>query len=1341
MVIALLTISAVNATGIGINDTVSDSEVHESCGTSHSEDYDNHQTTEETVAVNDNDAVGITNSYKSINSNNTNVKSIKPLKSTKNEGNILSYSPEDGEEVTVRNYTDLYNVISAGKKVITLEGDEQYIANQMITISSSVTINGNNRIITGTPSDLEHVFSISEGVNVIINNLKFENNLFKGEVVGDIDNCMAGLIINYGSLKISNSYFNNNSAIFLGNDGLHHNHGATIYNKGYLTILDSIFTENKGDCGGSIYNGGSLNISYCNFTNNSLHYGGAIYNKGSFNISYCNFTNNVVAQSGGAIYQGSNKDSVIENCNFDRNEAVNPSTSVQSGTGGAICCGSGSIIKIINSDFTNSVSKYQGGAIYIGENLASVVIDNSKFINNVANMGTQGGAIYQGKTSTLKISNSKFEDNYAYAGAAILQMDSSKLDIFNSSFDNNRATSGSAIFQSKSIYTNISCSNFTNNIAGKDNGIGNCGGTIYFTSNIIINGCEFLSNSGSGHGGALATGSGSTNVFINNSKFINNFVDVTSSYGGAIYTQNPSAVFNITNTLFKENNAQMGGSITALASKFSIENSKFDSNYAGYGGIATLYAIYNIEMSLNNVTMHNNYATATSTSAAGAFYIIKYNYVPKLTIANSTLNGTRGYSVISNGGSVEISYSNLTKNNANQVLLLNSGTMTLSHNTVVDNCISHTSNYIIHNNANSIININNNLFINNTNNKRDMLLNNHTGRTFNVGSNNVYVDNYLEDYWNVTTDVVDVISNEETPIHVINLRDVYNNVIVNGTIICYLEGEEFGRFDVKDGDALVTLTESPSLGLGEHTFELEYQSLSKHYQNLIGGALRVELRINLKPEPVNVTKIWRDDDPSNRQEITINLYKNGALNQTTTLNEANNWTHSFIDLAKYENGKLITYTIDETNIPEGYIKSITNNTPYNFTITNIKTINISVNNIWDDNENQEGIRPSSVNVNLIADGVVIDTIALNDGNLWKHTFTKLPMFKEDGKLIKYTFTEVDVPGYSLTVTDNNYEFTITSTHGSSKAKIHYVVINDIEGKVSIEIKVYDENDDEIPNSKLNITIDNETTSTIIKTNRIYQNTTLTTGEHTITAKYLGTEIYGGTNELITFTVVSDPNALKTNITLLENKIKELDTLQTDVTTLKELIGNLNGQITILNNKINTLNSTIQNQNVTKINQTLQELKQQLNNLINNNLTQLQTNITNLENKIQDLEKLQTDITSLETKIKELEKLQTNITTLNKVIQNINDEIIRINNTINTLNSTVCKNVTNRTELHILKNNTRDINHLFIQNNFFITKINDPNQNNNPVNPSPTPASTKTSLTLKTVKKLSKELKN
>lgn len=135
------------------------------------------------------------------------------------------------------------------------------------------------------------------------------------------------------------------------------------------------------------------------------------------------------------------------------------------------------------------------------------------------------------------------------------------------------------------------------------------------------------------------------------------------------YTQNPSAVFNINNTLFKENNAQMGGSITALASKFSIENSKFDSNYAGYGGIATLYAIYNIEMSLNNVTMHNNYATATSTSAAGAFYIIKYNYVPKLTIANSTLNGTRGYSVINNGGSVEISYSNLTKNNANQVLL------------------------------------------------------------------------------------------------------------------------------------------------------------------------------------------------------------------------------------------------------------------------------------------------------------------------------------------------------------------------------------------------------------------------------------------------------------------------------------------------------------------------------------------------------------------------------------------------------------------------------------------------------------------------------------------------
>ena len=93
-------------------------------------------------------------------------------------------------------------------------------------------------------------------------------------------------------------------------------------------------------------------------------------------------------------------------------------------------------------------------------------------------------------------------------------------------------------------------------------------------------------------------------------------------------------------------------------------------------------------------------------------------------------------------------------------------------------------------------------------------------------------------------------------------------------------------------------------------------------------------------------------------------------------------------------------------------------------------IDKSVTKVWDDNNNQDGIRPIEVKVQLYAnDKAVGKEVALNADNKWSHTFAGLAKF-DGGKEIAYTIKEVDVAnGYADKVEigqDGN--FIITNTH-------------------------------------------------------------------------------------------------------------------------------------------------------------------------------------------------------------------------------------------------------------------------------------------------------------------------
>ncbi|MDQ8806172.1 Cna B-type domain-containing protein, partial [Streptococcus ruminantium] len=101
--------------------------------------------------------------------------------------------------------------------------------------------------------------------------------------------------------------------------------------------------------------------------------------------------------------------------------------------------------------------------------------------------------------------------------------------------------------------------------------------------------------------------------------------------------------------------------------------------------------------------------------------------------------------------------------------------------------------------------------------------------------------------------------------------------------------------------------------------------------------------------------------------ITVNLLADGEVVKTETItpNADGDWSHTFTDLPEYKNGKKITYTVSEEKV-EGYETTVEGT---NITNTHTpETTEVAGTKTWNDNNDQDGKRPKSITVNLLADG-------------------------------------------------------------------------------------------------------------------------------------------------------------------------------------------------------------------------------------------------------------------------------------------------------------------------------------------------------------------------------------
>ena len=215
---------------------------------------------------------------------------------------------------------------------------------------------------------------------------------------------------------------------------------------------------------------------------------------------------------------------------------------------------------------------------------------------------------------------------------------------------------------------------------------------------------------------------------------------------------------------------------------------------------------------------------------------------------------------------------------------------------------------------------------------------------------------------------------------------------------------------------------------GKYTFKVTGDAASGF---IITNSHRVERT------SVSVEKKWSDasnQDGVRPSSVSVQLYANGKVSgDPVTLDAANSWKHTWSDLDKNAAGKAIVYTVKEVSIPEGYTSEIAGDAASGYTITNKHTPGVTAVcgvKTWDDNDDQDGVRPKSITVDLLADGEKIQSKTVTAADGWRYSFEGLPQFK-DGKKIIYTVSEQPVDGYKTTIDGT----AITNTHKTEKTSV------------------------------------------------------------------------------------------------------------------------------------------------------------------------------------------------------------------------------------------------------------------------------------------------------------------
>ena len=255
------------------------------------------------------------------------------------------------------------------------------------------------------------------------------------------------------------------------------------------------------------------------------------------------------------------------------------------------------------------------------------------------------------------------------------------------------------------------------------------------------------------------------------------------------------------------------------------------------------------------------------------------------------------------------------------------------------------------------------------------------------------------------------------------------------TIDLYQSGNQnvFRTVTLKNGETEYTFTNLPKYDSegNEYIYTAVEQNVEGYTTSYSDDKLTIINTINQENTvKVEGTKTWVDPQGTEHPTITINLLKNGTIEDVKTL-ENGTTTYSFENLPKYktnddgsyildENGnvQLNVYTVTE-NAVEGYT-SAQNGTNFTNTI-NQEKISVSGTKTWID---PQGTEHPTITINLLKDSVKVDSRELTNG-ITTYSFDNLDKYDlTDGHEYVYTVSEETVRGYTSAQDGTNFTNTI-----------------------------------------------------------------------------------------------------------------------------------------------------------------------------------------------------------------------------------------------------------------------------------------------------------------------------
>ena len=302
---------------------------------------------------------------------------------------------------------------------------------------------------------------------------------------------------------------------------------------------------------------------------------------------------------------------------------------------------------------------------------------------------------------------------------------------------------------------------------------------------------------------------------------------------------------------------------------------------------------------------------------------------------------------------------------------------------------------------------------------------------------------------------------------------VLNDKTINGT---------YGDMTFVDGVATVELTGGHTatatglpVGIDFSVEEAEYEQFTTEVE---GASGTIDEEDECIADFTNTRKVG-DLEVSKTVKSSVGADADKKFEFTVTLSDTTiNKTYgdmTFIDgVATFElkDGETATATGLPTDIE--YTVEEAENTDYTVTSTNSEgTItvegcaaefvnariltSVAVKKLWKDENNSDGLRPTGLTIELLADGQPTGkSVSLNAENNWVGQINQLPK-RKDGKEIVYTWKEPNVVGYTLTdATTSGSLTTLTNTHEAEKTTVEVkkVWVDSGEHPADVEVQLY-----------------------------------------------------------------------------------------------------------------------------------------------------------------------------------------------------------------------------------------------------------------------------------------------